>query len=205
MCGITGWIDWQKDLSQEQGTLQEMTKSLYNRGPDAQGVWLSPRAAFGHRRLVVVDPSGGAQPMKRKIGSKEYTMVYNGELYNTEDIRKELLDRGYQFRSHSDTEVLLTAYMEWGEGCLEKLNGIFAFAIWDESNQRLFIARDRLGVKPLFYTQFGSSLVFASELKSLLAHPLIKPEVDQEGISELLVMGPSRTPGHGIFRGVKMS
>ncbi|MEW9668820.1 asparagine synthase (glutamine-hydrolyzing) [Ammoniphilus sp. 3BR4] len=203
MCGITGWIDWQRDLSKEKESLKKMTTPLYNRGPDAEGFWLSRHAALGHRRLVVVDPAGGAQPMTRNIGERSFTMVYNGELYNTEDIRKELLDRGYRFRSHSDTEVLLTSFMEWGEGCLEKLNGIFAFAIWDEAKQRLFVARDRLGVKPLFYTQFGSTFLFASELKSLLAHPGVKPEVDREGVAELLVMGPSRTPGHGIFRGIK--
>ena len=203
MCGITGWIDWQRDLSKEYDTVKKMVTPLYNRGPDAEGVWLSPHAAFGHRRLVVVDPEGGAQPMKGKVGNREYTVVYNGELYNTEDIRKELLSLGYRFRSHSDTEVLLTAFMEWGEGCLAKLNGIFAFAVWDESQQRLFIARDRLGVKPLFYTQLGSSLLFASELKSLLAHPLVQPDITKDGLAELLVMGPSRTPGHGIFRGVK--
>ncbi len=203
MCGITGWIDWQRDLSNDYDTLKKMVTPLYNRGPDAEGVWLSPRAAFGHRRLVVVDPEGGAQPMKGKVGDRDYTIVYNGELYNTEDIRKELLDLGYRFRSHSDTEVLLTAFMEWGEGCLGKLNGIFAFAVWDEAQQRLFIARDRLGVKPLFYTQIGSSLLFASELKSLLGHPLVQPDITQEGLAELLVMGPSRSPGHGIFRGVK--
>lgn len=203
MCGITGWIDWQRDLTKEKETLKKMTTPLYNRGPDAEGLWLSQHAALGHRRLIVVDPEGGAQPMTRNIGERTFTMVYNGELYNTEDIRKELLDRGYRFRSHSDTEVLLTSFIEWGEECLGKLNGIFAFAIWDEANQRLFVARDRLGVKPLFYTQFGSTLLFASELKSLLAHPEVKPEVDREGVAELLVMGPSRTPGHGIFRGVK--
>ncbi|RXT04202.1 asparagine synthase (glutamine-hydrolyzing) [Ammoniphilus sp. CFH 90114] len=203
MCGITGWINWQRNLNQERELVRNMTKTLYNRGPDAEGIWLSEHAAFGHRRLVVVDPEGGAQPMTRQLGDQEYTMVYNGELYNTEDIRRELIDRGYRFRSHSDTEVLLTSFMEWGERCLEKLNGIFAFAIWDQAQQRLFMARDRLGVKPLFYTQSGSSFLFASELKSLLAHPEVEPVIDREGLNELLIMGPSRTPGNGIFRGVK--
>lgn len=203
MCGITGWIDWDKDLTNEHQALQKMTNPLINRGPDAEGMWLSQHAAFGHRRLVVVDPVGGAQPMSRHVGSNHFTIVYNGELYNTEDIRKELLACGHCFRSHSDTEVLLTSFIEWGPACVTKFNGIFAFAIWNEKEQQLFMARDRLGVKPLFYTQKGSALWFASELKSLMAHPYAKTEVDQEGWAELLVMGPARTPGHGIFRNVK--
>lgn len=202
MCGITGWIDWQRDLTSEQQILNSMTEELYNRGPDTQGKWFSNRAIFGHRRLVVVDPDGGAQPFIIRRGKNRYIMVYNGELYNTEDIRKELLAHGYSFRSHSDTEVLLTAYMEWGESCLEKLNGIFAFAIWNEAEETFFMARDRMGVKPLFYFQKGSTLLFASELKSLVAHPYVEPIIDAEGLAEIFVMGPSRTPGHGIFKGV---
>lgn len=203
MCGITGWIDWQKDLTQEHQALRKMTDPLSNRGPDAEGVWLSRHAALGHRRLVVVDPAGGAQPMTLQARGTHFTIVYNGELYNTEDIRKELIECGYQFRSYSDTEVLLTSFMEWGPACVEKFNGIFAFAIWNEKEQQLFMARDRLGVKPLFYTRQGSALWFASELKSLMAHPYAKKEIDREGLAELLVMGPSRTPGFGIFRDVK--
>jgi asparagine synthase (glutamine-hydrolysing) len=203
MCGITGWIDWQNDLTREYQILDCMTNELYNRGPDTQGTWLSKNAALGHRRLVVVDPEGGSQPMTIRSGDKNFIMVYNGELYNTEDIRKELIARGHSFRSHSDTEVLLTSYIEWGGACLEKFNGIFAFAIWNEAEQTFFMARDRLGVKPLFYYQKGSTLLFASELKSLLAHPMVEPVIDAEGLAEIFVMGPSRTPGHGIFRGVK--
>jgi len=131
-----------------------------------------------------------------------YTMIYNGELYNTEDLRAELLAAGHTFQSHSDTEVLLHTYLEWGPECTSRLNGIFAFAIWDERLQRLFLARDRMGVKPLFYAERGSSFLFASELKSLLAHPEVKPVLSREGLAEVFAISPARTPGHGVFRDV---
>ena len=203
MCGITGWIDWETDVAQQRHTLDAMVKTLANRGPDAAGTWFSTHAALGHRRLVVVDPDGGGQPMTRQRGECEYTIVYNGELYNTSDLRRELEVRGHRFHTrNSDTEALLTAYMEWGPSCVERFNGIFAFAIWSETDQTLFLARDRLGVKPLFYTRRGSAFIFGSELKAILAHPAVPPEVDAEGLAEIFVMGPSRTPGHGVFRGV---
>ncbi len=150
MCGIAGWVDYKLDLSRRADVLAAMTEIMTCRGPDAGGLWLSERAALGHRRLCVVDPEGGDQPMTVARGEETYIIVYNGELYNTGDIRKDLLARGYTFRGHSDTEVLLKSFVEWGEGCLERLNGIFAFAVWEAAKSRLFLARDRLGVKPLF-------------------------------------------------------
>ncbi|HWJ03886.1 MAG TPA: asparagine synthase (glutamine-hydrolyzing), partial [Verrucomicrobiae bacterium] len=203
MCGITGWIDWEQDLTQRCSTLEEMTDALTPRGPDAVGFWFSSAAAFGHRRLVVVDPAGGIQPMLRTRGEQKFILVYNGELYNTPELRQKLADLGHTFSGHSDTEVLLKAYIAWGETCVDKFNGIFAFAVWDEAKQSLFLARDRMGVKPLFYVHKHNSLLFASELKALLAHPDIQPQLDLEGLAEVLVMGPARTPGHGIFRGVQ--
>ncbi len=202
MCGITGWVDYQRDLAGQSDVLASMTESLAPRGPDASGYWLSHHAVLGHRRLSVVDPEGGAQPMVRNAGRSAYIIIYNGELYNTLELRRELEDRGHVFRGHSDTEVLLASYIEWGKKCLRRLNGIFAFAVWDEARQHLFLARDRMGVKPLFYAQRGSSFLFGSELKALLANPLVKPVLDAEGLAEVFVMGPSRTPGHGIFKGV---
>ncbi|WP_338828091.1 asparagine synthase (glutamine-hydrolyzing) [Neomoorella thermoacetica] len=199
MCGITGWVDWELDLTGQKNILEAMTATLACRGPDAAGTWVAPRVALGHRRLVVVDPAGGGQPMVRRRGNQTFVLTYNGELYNTGEIREELLSRGYTFRGHSDTEVLLTAYMEWGVECVRRFNGIFAFAIWDEARERLFLARDRLGVKPLFYATLPHSFLFGSELKALLAHPAIKPEVDAEGLAEVFVLGPARTPGHGVF------
>jgi len=179
-----------------------MIATLSCRGPDAGGMWLSPWAALGHRRLIVVDPEGGSQPMVRKRGEDKYIISYNGELYNMPELRRELEARGHFFQTRSDTEIILVAFMEWGMECVERLNGIFAFAIWDAKKQTLFLARDRLGVKPLFYTQRGSAFLFASELKALLAHPAVRPEIDAEGLAEIFVIGPARIPGYGVFKGV---
>lgn len=203
MCGITGWVSFNKSLENEYNTIEKMVETLSFRGPDDTNIWVKKHAAFGHKRLVVVDPQGGKQPMTRQRGEQNYTICYNGELYNTEDIRKELLSKGYRFQSHSDTEVLLTAFIEWKEKCVEYLNGIFAFAVWDETNESLFIGRDRLGVKPLFYVEQNGNLMFGSELKALLAHPEIKPEIGLDGLAEVFALGPSRSPGHGVFKGVK--
>ncbi|ATW27968.1 asparagine synthase (glutamine-hydrolyzing) [Candidatus Formimonas warabiya] len=202
MCGIVGWMDFTRDLSDQYQVISSMADTLIPRGPDASGYWLSKHVAFGHRRLVVVDPEGGKQPMSRQRGEFLYVLVYNGELYNTEDIRQELLSRGYTFQGWSDTEVLLCSYLEWGETCVEKFNGIFAFAIWDENKQHLFLARDRIGVKPLFYSEQGPSFFFASEIKAILAHPKVFPKINREGLAEIFVMGPARTPGHGVFSGI---
>lgn len=203
MCGIAGWINFRRDVTGEHDIIGRMKATMENRGPDAGGSYMSRHAALAHRRLTVVDPEGGAQPMIRKRGSHTYVIVYNGELYNTEDIRAELEERGYTFQGHSDTEVLLTAYTEWGDDCLERLNGIFAFAVWEEPAERLFLARDRMGVKPLFYTVKDGGFLFASELKTLLVHPAVKAELGADGLAEVFVMAPSRTPGHGIFKGVR--
>jgi len=200
VCGIVGWLDWERDIAAERSVLAKMVETLCHRGPDASGVYLSDHVVLGHRRLSVVDPEGGAQPMIRNRGGKEYVVTYNGELYNTPELRRKLEAAGYQFTTHSDTEVLLTAYMEWGSSCVEKFNGIFAFAIWDEENQRLFLARDRIGVKPLFYARKNEVFLFASEIKALLAYPNFPAEIDREGLAEIFLIGPARTPGNAIFR-----
>ena len=202
MCGITGWIDFKKDLRGHSPIVEKMAECLKKRGPDDHNVWSTAHAAFGHRRLTVVDPIGGKQPMSKSYQSRNYTLCYNGELYNTEELRKELLSRGHSFSGHSDTEVLLTSYIEWKEQCIDYFNGIFAFAIWDEEEQKVFMARDRLGVKPLFYTERNEGLLFGSELKSLLAHPDVPTEIDRVGLSEIIGLGPSRTPGFGVYKGI---
>ncbi len=199
MCGITGWIDYSRDISDEVHILRAMTQTLAHRGPDDDGYWLSSHALLGHRRLVVVDPEGGRQPMRYSMGENTYIIIYNGELYNTEDIRWELLALGHMFAGWSDTEVLLHAFAEWGEGCLDKLNGIYAFAVWDDKKERLFMARDRIGVKPLFFCKKGGAFLFASEPKALLKHPVVPPRVSAEGLAEIFAVGPARTPGHGVF------
>ncbi|HAM80761.1 asparagine synthase (glutamine-hydrolyzing) [Ornithinibacillus bavariensis] len=204
MCGITGWVDWQQDLRQQVQTIKGMTQTLSKRGPDACEVFSNPHAVFGHTRLSVVDPLGGGQPMTRTSSNGDsFTIVYNGELYNTVELRRELSNIGYMFQSYSDTEVLLFSYMEWRENCVERLNGIFSFAVWEHGREKLFMARDRLGVKPLFYKQSNSTFLFASEIKAILAHPDVRAEVDREGLQEIFGLGPSRTPGHGIYRGIK--
>ncbi|MCL6594728.1 MAG: asparagine synthase (glutamine-hydrolyzing) [Firmicutes bacterium] len=203
MCGIAGFVDPNRREEEMHPLLEAMSRTLACRGPDGAGRWVGAPAGHAHRRLVVVDPEGGAQPMTLTWGGRTYVINYNGELYNTEELRRELFARGHRFRGHSDTEVLLHAYAQWGAGCLGRVNGIFAFAVWCPDDQSLFLARDRLGVKPLFYAERGGALVYASEMKALLAHPLVPPEVDAEGLAEVLAMGPARTPGHGIFRAVR--
>lgn len=204
MCGITGWIDWDGRLEEEKNRriLSAMTETLAPRGPDDGGFYVRANAALGHRRLSVVDPQNGAQPMVKKRGERAYAITYNGELYNTAELRSELMGRGCRFETNCDTEVLLTAYMEYGPMCVKKFNGIFAFGIWDDAKQRLFLARDRIGVKPLFYAKRENQFVFGSEIKTLLANPLIEPKVDMEGLAEVFMVGPARTPGNGVFRDV---
>lgn len=202
MCGLIGWINTQMNISTEKYIIEKMTNTLSKRGPDSFGIYSSKYALLGHRRLSVVDPEGGGQPMIKAIGDNIYVIIYNGELYNTDEIRDKLKARGHVFKSYSDTEVLLTAYIEWGEDCVRYFNGIFAFGIWDENHQKLFIARDPLGVKPLFYTQKDSSFIFGSELKALLAHPEVKPIIDSGGILEIFGLGPARTPGNAVFKDI---
>lgn len=203
MCGITGWIDFQRNLSNETAIISKMTETLAKRGPDDSNVWTDIHTGFGHKRLVVVDPLRGKQPMIKIRNEHKYVICYNGELYNTEDIRKELLLKGYSFEGHSDTEVLLSAYMEWKEKCVDYLNGIFAFAVWDSERELLFIGRDRLGVKPLFFYETDTGLLFGSELKALLAHPNVNRALNREGLAEVFGLGPARTPGSGVFAGIK--
>ena len=202
MCGITGWVDTNKDLSKHHTIIENMTSLLTPRGPDSEGIWISNHALIGHRRLIVVDPKGGSQPMIRHRGESKFILTYNGELYNTKELRKELISKGHIFLSTSDTEVLLESYIEWGPSCVEFLNGIYAFAVWDEASQNLFMARDRFGVKPLFYTVNNSSIIFASELKSVLAHPNVMAEVAADGLAEIFSLGPARTPGCGVFKDI---
>lgn len=203
MCGIAGFIEWNRDLTKELDLVLDMTSCLEKRGPDAQGTWISGPCAFGHRRLSVMDPENGAQPMVLAEEDATYTIVYNGEIYNAPELRKELEQRGRRFGTHCDTEVLLQAYMEWGPDCVERLNGIFAFAIWDSVRQHIFFARDRLGVKPLFYCDLDGTLIFASEPKSLLKHPKMQAAVGADGLAEIFVIGPARTPGHGVYKNMK--
>lgn len=202
MCGIIGWIDWEENIENNRNILNSMIETLSKRGPDASGIWLSQTAGIGHRRLSVIDPQNGAQPMTRSIGSRQYVITYNGELYNTDEVRKTLFNKGYTFKTNCDTEVVLISYIEWGEECLKYFNGIYSIGIWDELEQSLFLARDRFGVKPLFYSNIDNSFIFASEIKTLLSHPKVSHMIDGNGLSEIFALGPSRTPGNGVFKDI---
>ena len=198
MCGIAGAISFIEDMREDMKIYEKMQHALLRRGPDQHGMTLTREAALIHTRLAVIDINGGRQPMS--FG--KYTIVYNGELYNTAEIRKELSEE-FSFDTRSDTEVVLKSYIKWGSSCVEKFNGIFAFAVYDEQEHKVFLARDRIGVKPLFYFDTGNKLIFASELPALLEHPDIPHEIDEQGAAELLLIAPGRTMGCGVIRGVK--
>ncbi len=203
MCGIAGWIDGERYLPDQQTVLDNMSKTLQRRGPDDSGQYLEPNACLLHRRLAVVDPENGRQPMIAQAGNETYALVYNGELYNTDELRSQLEHIGCTFQTHSDTEVLLNAYAMWGKNCLSKLNGIFAFAVWEKNSRRLFAARDRMGVKPFYYYEYPDGLIFGSEIKALLANPLVEPVVDEDGLNQIFLLGPGAIPGKAVYRGMK--
>ena len=203
MCGIVGWSNLKNNIRDYSDIMDEMIDTLKLRGPDSAGLKTYNHALMGHRRLIIVDPTGGMQPMTKIINNKEYTICYNGELYNTEEVRADLISKGYKFESYSDTEVLLTSYIEYGQKCADYLNGIFAFGIWDEYNQELFLCRDQLGIKPLFYSYIDGNLIFASEIKALLKHPYIDSIVDRDGLIELISLGPARKLNGAIFKDIK--
>ena len=199
MCAIAGILD----LSAPSAAVRAMQQTMARRGPDDQGTFQDTDVTLLHSRLSVIDPAGGRQPMTFSFENEEYTIVYNGELYNTPELRRELLGLGHRFQGHSDTEVLLQGYARWGRDVLEKLNGIYAFAVWEKRNRRLFLARDRIGVKPLFFAEHMGGLLFASEIKTILKFPGFRSAIDVTGAAELLLLGPGRTPGCGVFRGIR--
>ena len=199
MCGIAGQVGRDpRAIQAHYGAYCAMQQTLARRGPDQRGMYISGRAALIHARLAVVDLENGLQPMQLDWQGETYVLVYNGELYNTNEIRNTLESRGYNFFSHSDTEVVLKAYVEYREKCVDMFNGIFAFAVWEHETRRLFVARDRMGVKPLFYSMTKSGFVFASEIKALLEHSEIEPVIDTRSLAEIMIIGPGRTPGCGV-------
>lgn len=206
LCGIAGYVDFANDLrdryEQNAKIVKNMGNTLSHRGPDSSGEYIGNHVAFAHKRLVVIDPEGGAQPMSKTVDGNEYVIVYNGELYNTDEIRDKLIAKGYHFFSASDTEVVLTAYIEYGKHCVEEFNGIYGIAIWDPVKESCFLCRDRFGVKPLFYMKKNTKFIFASEIKGILAHPDVSPVIDKYGLCEVFGLGPARTPGCGVYQGM---
>lgn len=201
MCSISGEINIIDGLEYKPYHTK-MLNTLAHRGPDDSGSYVAKNAVMLHTRLSVIDPAGGSQPMTAYFAATEYTICYNGELYNTEEMRSELTALGERFETHTDTEVVLKSYIRFGENALKKFNGIYAFAIYNKRKKELFIARDKMGVKPFFYAIRGNSFIFASEIKALLCHPDVEPKIDLNGVSELIFMGPGRTPGQGVFKDV---
>lgn len=204
MCGIAGFLDFTRENRTQRwkSVGKAMGDVLAHRGPDDAGVWQGEHGVLAHRRLAVIDPEYGRQPMERRLGEAPFVIVYNGELYNTDALRQTLTARGWRFETRSDTEVVLTAYMEYGETVGEMLEGIYAFVIWDGLRQRFFACRDRFGVKPFFYAMVGRTLVFASEIKALFCYPGLMPRADENSWREIMGIGPARTGGQGVFAGI---
>lgn len=196
MCGICGFVG---DTAKREQVLEGMMRAIRHRGPDGRDAYLSRRAALGFLRLSIIDPERGMQPMYNETGSK--ALVFNGEIYNYQALREELIQRNHIFRSSSDSEVLLHGYEEYGAGLLGKIRGMFSFAIWDEEREELFAARDFFGIKPFYYTVAENALVFASEIKSILEYPGYRRQVNEEALEQYLAFQYSVLP-ETFFRGI---
>ena len=202
MCGIVGFVNLTKDISNSKNIIISMNESIKKRGPDEDGYYYSKHVVLGHKRLIVIDPKGGMQPMTVKYNNCTYTIVYNGQLYNTSELRDTLIENGFEFESYSDTEVLLKSFIFFGYDVVKKLNGIYGFAIYNENKQELFIARDHFGVKPFYYIIYDNNFVFSSEIKALFKFPGVEAKLDSQGISELFGLGPAHTPGIVAFKNI---
>ena len=199
MCGIAGFTHVVQ--TPQSGRIAQVTASLTHRGPDEQAVWQNSCVSLGATRLRVIDPKAGAQP--QVSDNKDYVLVFNGEIYNHGELRRELIGRGHHFRTSCDTEVVLHAFMEWDTACLEKFRGMFAFAIWQDSRRRLVLARDRMGIKPLYYARSGHDIYFGSELKTVFCHPQVRRRIDLNALDTYLGMNyvpGSHTLAEGIYK-----
>ncbi len=201
MCSICGMIDYFKKPSEE--IVRKMGLTMKSRGPDATEDFCDDTVAFHHNRLSVMDPKNGRQPMTAFFEGREYVIVYNGEIYNSPELRKELEPYGAVFKTNCDTETVLWSYMIFGNEAPKKLNGIFAFAVYDVHDRKVFFARDRLGVKPFFYTEADGTFMFASEIKALLQNPSVSRKVDMRGLWQLIFLSPVTLSGSGVFRDIK--
>ena len=202
MCGIAGFVNFKRDISTYKNVLKQMTSELYKRGPDEEGYYLKKHIALGHKRLIVIDPTGGKQPMIETYSYGEYVVIYNGQIYNTKELKQLLEEKGFEFNTNSDTEVLLKSYIYFGNNLVHHLNGIFSFAIWNSQKEELFLARDHFGVKPLYYTIINDNFIFASELKSIFKFPNVPKIIDKIGISELFGLGPAHTSGFTVYKNI---
>ncbi|MFJ8199356.1 asparagine synthase (glutamine-hydrolyzing) [Streptomyces sp. NPDC096152] len=201
MCGITGWVSYDRDLRTAAAALHAMTETMACRGPDDRGVWTDGPAALGHRRLAVIDLPGGRQPMTAGTPDGTVALVYSGESYNFTELRRELTAHGHRFGTDSDTEVVLRGYLAWGDAVAERLNGMYAFAVWDGRHDRLVMVRDRMGIKPFYYHPTPDGVLFGSEPKAILANPLARPRVRLDGLRELFTF--VKTPGHAVWDGMR--
>lgn len=200
MCGICGYM--QSNRIENNDTITAMKNSILRRGNSDNNIYVNNNVALGHARLSIIDVKNGKQPMKKVINDKTYVISYNGEIYNTNVLRNILITRGYEFETECDTEVLLLLYVEFREKMLKFINGIFAFAIYDEQNNSVFLAKDRLGIKPLFYCKVQDKLIFSSEIKGILASKFVVPQVTKEELLELLSLGPAHSPGKTYFKDI---
>lgn len=202
MCSICGIVNFKNPNRQNEDTVKKMGITMKHRGPDNTDVFSDGFVSFHHNRLSVMDVLNGNQPMTIKYEGKTYTIVYNGEIYNTPYLNRELASYGIVPKTTCDTETLLYTYIIFGEKCVEKLNGIFAFAIYDQDERKIFVARDRLGVKPFFYTFISDEFIFASEIKAILSHGGIDAEIDKKGLWQLLFLSPVTINGSGVFKNI---
>lgn len=206
MCGIAGYynsdVNYLESEEYNKNILWNMAGCLKHRGPDDQRVYLDRHFALSHARLSIIDLAGGKQPMLRKVNDVTYGIVYNGEVYNTKELKQDLLNKGWSFETTCDTEVLLVGYIEYGPDFVKQVNGIFAYAIMDEAQDCIYLFRDRAGVKPLFYTMHQGTLIFSSELKAFFQYPGITAKLDKRGLNEVFSIGPAKTYGCGVFYGI---
>lgn len=206
MCGISGFCSFDMDYTSNQcywhNILVKMREKIAHRGKDDTGEYLKKHIGLSQTRLTIRDLYKGNQPMTRIVNNNEYTIVYNGEIYNLEPLKEDLISKGYVFETTTDTEVILYTYIEYGVNSVKMLNGIFAYTIWDNNLKKLFLFRDRCGIKPLFYALKRNTIVFASEIKALFEHPQVAPEINTNSLREIFAIGPARTEGNGVFKGI---